>query len=217
MASRKDRKLRNYLINRDIQLRVISANLLYMAAVVMITMAIVLSPLMVDIFFSKDLSVQYQSSQTFLMLIQTLIPALALMLFLIFIHQLLMTHRICGPLVNFNNSFKRIAQGDLTRKVFLRQGDYLTEECSRINEMIDGLADLITRFRGSHSRLIMELEDILGRVEDINTRKDIENVLAEIKNQAITVQADLSVFRLADDAEDTVDRNPADAGAHTAG
>lgn len=207
MGSRKDRKFRNYLINRDIQLRIISANLLYMAAVVLITMGVALSPLVMDIFFSTDLNVQYQSSQTFLALIQSLIPALLLMLVLIFLHQLMMTHRICGPLVNFNNSFQRISRGDLTRKVFLRQGDYLKDECNRINEMIDGLAALIARFRSNHARLIVELEDTLSRVEDIHTRNEINEVLGLIKNQAAAVHDDLAIFQLSGDLEDTLDRS----------
>ena len=125
MPSRRDRKLRNYLISNDLQLRVIFMILLHMLLVAIIAVGFSLSPFIQDMLFAQDLEIQYHAAQMFLHLIKRLIPAVAAIFLLVFFHQVIITHRICGPLVNFSNTFTTIAQGDLTRKIYLRKGDYL--------------------------------------------------------------------------------------------
>ena len=128
MTATNHRKLRNYLLSNSIQLRVILIMLLHMLLVLATTMAVTLSPLVKDMLFSTDLQVQYQAAQRFLEMVRTLIPAVAAIFLLVFLHQVVITHRVCGPLVNFSNTFKRIAEGDLTRTIRLRRGDYLSAE-----------------------------------------------------------------------------------------
>jgi hypothetical protein len=52
---------------------------------------------------------------------------------------MVMVHRICGPLVNFGHTFRRMAQADFTRRVFLRQRDFLHAEALLVNEILDRL------------------------------------------------------------------------------
>jgi len=190
------RKFRNYLINKNIQFRIVFTNLVYMAIIILITAAVILSPLYRDMFLSHDMDVQYKAAQTFLTLAKRLIPALLLMFFLVFVHQILITHRICGPLVNFSHTFKSIAEGDLTRKVYLRKGDYLREECERINAMIDSLSASIGHIKDDHGKLIKLLEETISRVDDIATKKKIDEALSILKQEANLIGKDLSIFRL---------------------
>ena len=196
MGSRRDRKLKNYLINKDFQLRIAFTNLIYMSVVIIMTLGVIMSPLLHDMFFSEDVSIQYQAAQTFLALVKRLIPALMAMFILIFVHQVVVTHRICGPIVNFTNTFIRVADGDLSRKVFLRQGDYLRKECDKVNHMIDALAGLITRIRADHGKLISALEEIMASVEDLDTKKKVEDALEIVKREAQFVSEDLSLFKI---------------------
>ena len=211
MGSRRDRKLRNYLINNDLQLRVVLTILFHMLLVVVITVGVVLGPLIVDMFLSQDLEVQYRAAQTFITLIKRLIPAVFAILVLVFIHQVLITHRICGPLVNFTNTFKRVAEGDLTRKIFLRQGDYLREECKRINEMIDGLSNHIARIGNDHEKLVQLLEEILSRIDDPDTCLKIDETLEIVKREAKVVADDLETFKIEKELNRS-DSPPKDAG-----
>lgn len=193
---RYKRKWRNYLINQEIQLKIVLTNLVYMVIVIMISLAVLLSPLMHDMFFSNDLDVQYQAAQTFLTLVKRLVPAVVIMFILIFVHQILITHRICGPLVNFTHTFKRIAEGDLTRKVILRKGDYLRDECEKINEMVDSLSRFIANIRTDSDKLVLLLEEVMGKVEDFDTKKKIAEALAIVKQEALLVKKDLSIFKI---------------------
>jgi nitrogen fixation/metabolism regulation signal transduction histidine kinase len=167
-----------------------------MLLVVIVTVGVVLGPLIVDMLMTEDLEVQYRAAQTFITLIKRLVPAVFAIFVLVFIHQILITHRICGPLVNFNNTFKKVAEGDLTRKIFLRQGDYLREECKRINEMVDGLSSHIMRIGDNHKRLIQLLEDILSRVDDPDACLKLDETLEIIKNEAKLVAEELQIFRI---------------------
>lgn len=193
---RYERKLRNYLINKDVQLKIILTNLVYMLIIAIITLTVLLSPLLQNMFFSDNLDVQYQAAQTFLALMKRLIPAVILMFFLVFVHQTLITHRICGPWVNFTHTFKRIAEGDLTRKVVLRKGDYLGEECEKINLMMNSLASFIANIKKSNEKLVSVLEETLTLVKDPDTKMKIEEALNLAKQEALSVKMGLSVFKI---------------------
>ncbi|MFC1859936.1 hypothetical protein ACFL9U_18180 [Thermodesulfobacteriota bacterium] len=195
MPSRRDRKLKNYLINNDLQLRVILIILLHMILVVIITVGVSLSPFIQDMLLTQDLEIQYRAAQMFLHLIKRLIPAVAAIFFLVFLHQVIITHRICGPLVNFSNTFTKIAQGDLTRKIYLRKGDYLKNECDRINTMVDNLGDLISQVGKDQAKLMSLLEETLTRVEDVEACTRIDDALQLIKHQAEAVSQKLESFR----------------------
>lgn len=145
---------------------------------------------------SKDLNIQYKAAQTFLILAKRLLPCTIFLFSFFFIHLLFITHRICGPLVNFTNTFNLMATGDLTRKVQLRKGDYLNRECNEINSMIEGLSKHILTTRKNHAKMSEVLEEALRSVEDINTRKKIEEILDEVKGEAIVVSEQLSNFKI---------------------
>ena len=205
MAQNYERKLKNYIIDWDLQFRIISHSLIYMLFVVLITMGVILFPLIYDMAFSRNLDVQYHSAQTFLILVKRLVPAIIVIMVLFALHQILITHRICGPLVNFSHTFRRLAEGDLTRKVYLRQGDYLKKECTKINEMIDGLSGILKHLMEDHRKLILTLEDIIKNVQDSGTREKIQSSLEIIKNEVYYISNNMAIFKL--------DENPQSSGA----
>lgn len=201
MAQKYKRKWINYIVDWDLQFRIISQSLIYMFFIVLITVGVILSPLIYDMVFSTNLDVQYQSAQTFLVLVKRLVPAIIVVLVLFTVHQIIITHKICGPLVNFSHTFKRLAEGDLTRKIYLRQGDYLKRECDKINDMIDGLSGILRRLIEDHKKLILKLEDIMMRVQDINTRENIQCSLEILNNEVHYVANTMTVFKLEEDSQ----------------
>ena len=190
------RKLKNYLINKHDQLRIALQTLIYMSLIVLITVAVILYPSMSDIFYSQDLNIQYCASQSFLLLLNRLVPTMVILFIVVFLHQIVITHRIWGPLKNFTNTIERIGKGDFTRKVIIRKGDYLKEECRQINNMVDGLSKLVSNIRTNHHQLISTLEDITIPVEDGNQRKIIEDSLDTVRRKAELLTEDISHFKL---------------------
>ncbi|MFP4476167.1 MAG: hypothetical protein ACLFOY_11470 [Desulfatibacillaceae bacterium] len=194
------RKLRNFLINKDVQLRLVLHNFIYLFLFVGVTLAVVLSPLIYDMSYAESIDVQYQAAQTLLHLFKLWLPAVVVMALLIFIHQVIVTHRLVGPLVNFSHTFRRVAGGDFTRRSRLRRGDYLKKECREINEMVDQLALFITRVKEGNDDLV----EFLGRLSDggLLQEDEYQEEARHLLAKANEVQASLEVFRVELDEED---------------
>jgi len=154
-----NRKLKNYMIMKNVQLKIAVTNLIYMLLLLAVIVLTILSPLYLDIFQSMELCNQYFSAKIFIILLERLAYSLVILLILAFIHQIVITHKICGPLVNFTNTFKKISEGDLTRKIFLRRHDFLQNEANQVNEMIDVLSSFVSKMKNENSLLRATLED----------------------------------------------------------
>ena len=178
------RKLSNYLINKDLQLRLVRNNLFYLLLCVIATVSILLYPLIHEMMFVPDLEIQYRAAQTFLLLVKWLVPAIMMVLILFMGHTIIITHRICGPLVNFMHAFDRVAQGDLTVKVYIRKGDYLKSECNRINLMIDGISGIINRLFTNNKQLLATLQSLSEQTKDALTKEKLESSLKIIRQDA---------------------------------
>jgi len=153
------RKLHNYLIARDIQLRIVITNFLYLCLIALILVLVVLSPYFYDIFNDDELWVQYLSAKTFIVLLDRLVIALPIIFIVSFIHFVVLTHRFCGPMINIKNTIQEVARGNFTRKVILRKHDFLKEEAATINHMIDQLSGHFEAVREDNAALLAMLEE----------------------------------------------------------
>jgi methyl-accepting chemotaxis protein len=196
---RNRRHVTSYLVNRDVQLKMLSINLAYVLVIIFLTLLILLAPLFHDMFMSGDADVRYMATQSFFVLIKYLVPAVGIMFFLSLAHQIVFSHRILGPLVNFSHTFERMAEGDLTRKVFVRKGDYLWKESQRINAMIDSLSGIMAGIRSRHEKLLSLIEQSVSKTDTINDDRKLEEHLMLLKREALLVQEGLSIFKIADD------------------
>ena len=190
------RKINNYLINKDLQLCLIRNNLFYLLICVIVTVSILLYPLIHEMMFLPDLEGQYRAAQTFLLLVKWLVPAILIVLVLFMGHTIITTHRICGPLVNFTHTFDSLAQGDLTRKVYIRKGDYLKSECARINLMIDGISGIVNRLFTHHNQLLVTLQSLNEQAKDTETKEKLESSLKIIRQDGEYVSETLSKFKV---------------------
>jgi methyl-accepting chemotaxis protein len=187
------RKLRNYLIANKTQLKIVLANLILVVLVFAVIVFTILSPFYHDIFLTDDLYSRHYSAKFFLVLLDRLSFAFIAILILALIHNIFANHKLCGPLVNFSKTFKKIAQGDLTRKVFLRRYDFLKTEAHQVNDMIDSLSDYITTIKKENDRLLSALEEVANG----KTEKDTyENAFKIVKKQANLWNEHLSKFKI---------------------
>jgi methyl-accepting chemotaxis protein len=176
------RKLKNYLIAKDIQLRLVLTNFLYLCLISLVLVLAVLSPYFYDIFKNDELWIQYVSAKTFLVLLDRLILALPFIFVISFIHFIVLTHRFCGPMINIKNTIQEVARGNFTRKVFLRKNDFLKKEASILNHMIDQLAGHYEDIREDNTVLLGMIEEKL----DENTDGiDINPFLNKVKANAV--------------------------------
>ena len=163
---RSQRKLRNFLIKRGIQLKIIFHNLIYLFLVSVITLAAAVSPMIQDIAFSGSLEKQYYGAQILLGFLAKWTPLMAVVILFFVLHQLVYTHRFLGPLVNFAHTFRHVARGDLTRKCYLRKGDYLFDESQEINLMLDGFSELVLQAQQECDKLSERLQKAIPSVKE---------------------------------------------------
>ena len=195
----RGRRFFNLIVDKDLQLRIMAYSIIYMICFTMVILCIVLYPLISDMIFSPDIEVQNIAARNFLVIAKKIVPALIAVFILFAIYQLIITHRICGPLVNFTNTFSRIAEGNLSQKVHIRKHDYLKEECEHINQMIDGLARIIERVTDDHKNLKAHLEGIVIDVTDPAIKEKIGKALDIIKADVEYVNKSLGYFRTPED------------------
>jgi len=192
-TEKKVRKLHNYLIAKDIQLRIVITNFLYLCLISLVLVLVVLSPYFYDIFDKDELWVQYLSASMFLVLLDRLVLALALIFVISFIHLIVLTHRFFGPMINIKNSLQEVARGNLTRKVFLRKNDFLKEEAATLNHMIDQLSGHFADIRADNTVLLAMIEEKLG--ED-NDGVETNPILNEVKANAVHTRAILEKVKI---------------------
>ena len=202
-SSLKDRrKLKNYLIRKDIQLKFICINLLFMFLITFVTIFVILFPLIALMYQTDNLETQYQAAKSFVVIFKDLPIALGLVLILFLMQQLLTTHQLCGPLANFAETFEKIAEGDLTRKVKLRRYDLLNEEKQHINEMIDSLARTIGSIKEEHHKLLSVLNEVKIETTGSGEQQKSREALKAAVKQAQIVNERLSVFKLSNPDEE---------------
>jgi methyl-accepting chemotaxis protein len=183
MESKKNvRKLQNYLIAKDIQLRIVFINFLYLCLIALVLVLTVLSPYFYDIFNNDELWVQYLSAKTFLVLLDRLIIALPLIFLISFVHLIVLSHRFCGPMINIKKTLQQLARGNFTRKVYLRKNDFLKQEAVTLNHMIDQLSGYFEDIQADNAALLSVLE---GKLEVGKSTEEIATCLNEVKANAM--------------------------------
>lgn len=187
------RKWRNFLIRKDIQLRLAIYNLLFLLIAIGFVIAMALIPLYSNFQNPDNLWSQHFSAKFFLVITDRLVLAFAGIFAVAFIFQIVITHRFAGPLINFCKTFQKISQGDLTRKISLRRKDFLHREASQVNAMTDALIQLIVKIKDDNDRLLLILEEATsGKCKD----DQLKAKLSEAVKQAGRCKAHLSELKI---------------------
>jgi methyl-accepting chemotaxis protein len=187
------RRLKNYFVANKIHFKMMLANLTLMLLVFAVVIGAVLYPFYHEIFRINDIYAQHYSAKFFIVLLDRLSLALIAVLLISLIYQMIINHKFCGPLVNFSHTFKKIIQGDLTRKIYLRRYDFLKNEAAQVNDMIDSLSDHIMTLKKDHDHLLSAIEDM--SVVEVE-RAEYQNAVETLKKQAHICQEHLSVFKI---------------------
>ena len=169
------------MIAKDIQLRIVVTNFLYLCLIALVLVLTVLSPYFYDIFNKEELWVQYLSAKTFLVLMDRLVIALPLIFVISFAHFIVLTHRFCGPMIDIKHTLQELARGNFTRKVFLRKNDFLKQEAAILNQAIDQLSGYFEDIREDNAALLDMLE---ARLDDCQGEDALAACLNEVKANA---------------------------------
>jgi nitrogen fixation/metabolism regulation signal transduction histidine kinase len=71
---------------------------------------------------------------------------------------LFLSNRVAGPVYRLRKAFRRAADGGLDHHVRLRKGDLLQEAAAEFNDMLDGLAGRLGKFRTETEAAARDIE-----------------------------------------------------------
>lgn len=199
------RKLRNFFISKETQRPLVVAHIAYLILVTAVMIAAVLSPLYFDIFTTTDLWVRHFSAKMFIILIERTAIAGLIVLILSFIHFLILTHKLCGPLVNISKTIRRVTAKDFTRMIYLRKGDFLAKEANQINTMMEELSGSIEIIRRENLLLI---EDLERSKKELGEHEVIGAKLRGFRDRAQRCHIQLEHFHLAGYSRNNADTVP---------
>lgn len=189
------RRLKNYLIANKVHFKMMLTNFVYTALILVVIIVGVLIPFYHDIYKIKDVYSQHYSAKYFIVLLDRLSLGIIVVLLISLIYQIIVNHKFCGPLVNFKHTFEKMSQGDFTRKIYLRQYDFLKNEAAQVNDMIDSLSEHIMTIKKDHDRLLSTLKEVS---ESEMEQAEYQNTIEMLRKQADIGHKHLSVFKIED-------------------
>jgi methyl-accepting chemotaxis protein len=181
-ASRWKLYNRRVLVDR-FQMRLAGVAIVHFFIVVFVFVAALFAPIVIDL-VSGDLSsprVQSAADEFLVLHNRIWMPLLGAIVLLV-LHNVLMTHRIAGPLYRFRRYFKAVGEGDLSRPMEVRDRDYLRKDAEVISEMVESLrnrvalvAEQVERASEDWGRLRSSLpadaaEALSGKIDVVESR-----------------------------------------------
>jgi len=195
------RKFRNYFISKEIQRPMAIVHLAYIILVAVALIATVLSPFYTDIYKTGDLWAKHFSAKMFIVLLERLSIASLVITVMSFLHFIIFTHKLCGPLVSIGRTIARISEGDFTRKIYLRKGDFLKTEAQQINDMMGALSNSVETIKKENSLL---LDDLEKSIQAYGKQAEIEAELKGFRDRAHQCRLHLDNFKLIDQSTNKV-------------
>jgi methyl-accepting chemotaxis protein len=174
-------KRRIHFIKKDFQFKFI------LKFCLLVLLGAVISTVLLSVFAKGTLTTSFKGSQLVIektytavlpaLIYTNLITVVLITLATIFV-TLYVSHKLAGPMFRFEADLKMIGEGDLTKRIQIRQQDQLSDFVESLNGMTESLhhkvldtrADIqrvIDEASGQHAQsdLIMDLKNILDKIE----------------------------------------------------
>lgn len=172
------RSWKNLLINKKVQMRVTMIHLIFLFIAIGVNTAIMLNSSLCNVFYTDDSGIM-KFVDMYVLSSEILLFSLVAVVILAVVSQMVVTHQVCGPLVNFSHSFRKAADGDLTRPVRLRSRDLLQDEARQFNEMIANLSLYIEAVKTDNRMLLEALKTLEEKNSDPRKIQEIRRMLKE--------------------------------------
>lgn len=110
---------------------------------------------------------------------RTALPILIPLVFVLFAHSILVSHRIAGPLYRFGIVLREMASGNLTHRFRIRPRDYLHEEAAELQRALTSLRERLVAIRGD----TRELRQVIERMAPANSPCAAREALARLETR----------------------------------
>ncbi len=192
------RRRRYPLVNKSHQYRFLALILIYNLIIVGVLAATLFVP---DFMQLQDQTLSFEiraaAADKILTMHTRIWPATIAIICIIGLHSFRVFHRFVGPLYRITKAFGQVRDGDLSFRVKLRKRDYLLQEETELNKMIEKLAEKMMRIQSASlgvSKSVGELEQ--SAIKEGNDNESL-SVLYEHLDALMT---EIRYFRLQNSA-----------------
>lgn len=166
------RSFKNLIINKEFQFKIIFYNFIYLFLASLITALIILFPEILKMNSAAVSDIEkYNAATNFIKISGRIIPAIFILFTISFVHMLVFTHRICGPILSFNKGIDEFKKGNIKARINLRKKDFLTEESEKVNEVLDNFVIYIESLKADIHSLEEKSEGFDHLKNEINKLK----------------------------------------------
>lgn len=102
---------------------------------------------------------------------------IAMYMVMVLIVSAVISHRMAGPIFKFENSCAKVADGDLTHRVYLRKGDQLTDLQDQFNNMAGAVHELVKEYESF--RVAVAAAGMADKAEDL--RRRVTEIMPKLK------------------------------------
>jgi methyl-accepting chemotaxis protein len=187
---------RKFIINRDLQLRLLFASLFY----VFLALAVAGTGLFIPLFTELDrvgaTSLKlHQTANMVLYLHENFWPAFILSLVLIGFLSTRTSHRIAGPLYRIVLVLESLKKGTLPKPIHSRKGDHLHAEIEITNQMIEGLRGHAGELQQEQAAL-KEAIAACSRAIGHASREELANLMKDVNEKKDRLEERINYFRI---------------------
>ncbi|HBH28485.1 MAG: methyl-accepting chemotaxis protein [Desulfofustis sp. PB-SRB1] len=161
MVHEHRRKIKNYLINKEVQIPLIVITFAYTVLIVLTAEIMVMMPFIKGM-FAPDQEVQQRSAQVFIETFNLIIPSI-LVIFVIFsVYQIWFSHRFCGPMVPLEKAIRRFSEKRLDTRITLRKHDFIKPIADTFNSSLETCGNDIDEIKNCNTTIIDLLEKVIA-------------------------------------------------------
>ncbi|MBN1566463.1 MAG: methyl-accepting chemotaxis protein [Acidobacteria bacterium] len=168
----KSFRRRNFLIDRNLQFRIIAASVGYVAFYIIMMAIATFAPVFMELRSAYPGSYRaYLLANSFLHLHRYIWPAAILIIVLVSIHALFFSHKMAGPMYRFRQIFLSLTAGKIPVPQRLRKGDYLQPEMKLINEMLDSLRSKVANIQDTQKAIAGCITEIVKKSRALSDKE----------------------------------------------
>ena len=187
---------RSFIMNRDFQLKLLFASLLYVCLCLAVLGAGLFIPLFTELDQSGATPLKLrQAANMVLYLHENFWPAVLLSLVLIGFLSIRTSHRIAGPLYRIILVLESLKKGTLPKPVHRRKGDHLEAEINITNQMIEGLrihAGEIQKAQADLNNAIDACSKVIGQASS----EELTNRMKDVSEKRDRLEEKMSYFKI---------------------
>jgi len=187
---------RNFLINKDLQFRLLFASLFYVVLFIAVTGSALFIPLFMELERGHGSSLKVpQAARIILYLHSNFWPAALFLFILIVILSIRTSHRIAGPIYRMTLVLNSLKEGTLSKTIHLRKGDRLSAEVEITNQMLETLRMKVAEIQKAQA----DLNDAIAacsKVTDHAQGEEMALCIKDIREKGSILEEGIRYFKI---------------------